>query len=82
MGYSLLVAPAVFNCSFPDTGNAEVLLEYGTPEQVERFARPLLDDDVRSCFALSEPEAASSDPTNIFTTATLAGDEWVLDGHK
>ena len=82
MGYSVLVAPAVFNCSFPDTGNAEVLLEYGTPEQVERFARPLLDDDVRSCFALTEPEAAGSDPTNILTTAVLDGDEWVLDGHK
>jgi len=82
IGASLLVAPAVFNCSFPDTGNAEVLLEYGTPEQVERFARPLLEDDVRSCFALTEPEAASSDPTNISTTATLDGDEWVLDGRK
>ena len=82
MGYSLYVAPAVFNCSFPDTGNAEVLLEYGTPEQVERYARPLLEDDVRSCFALTEPEAASSDPTNIFTTATLEGGDWVLDGHK
>jgi acyl-CoA dehydrogenase len=82
MGYSIYVAPAVFNCSFPDTGNAEVLLEYGTPEQVERYARPLLEDDFRSCFALTEPEAASSDPTNIFTTAALDGGEWVLDGHK
>jgi alkylation response protein AidB-like acyl-CoA dehydrogenase len=82
MGRSLQVAPAIFNCSFPDTGNAEVLLEYGTPGQVDRFARPLLDDDIRSCFALTEPEAASSDPTNIFTTARLENDEWVLDGHK
>lgn len=82
MGRSLQVAPAIFNCSFPDTGNAEVLLEYGTPTQVDRFARPLLDDDIRSCFALTEPEAASSDPTNIFTTARLENDEWVLDGHK
>jgi len=82
MGRSLYVAPAIFNCSFPDTGNAEALLDYGTPEQIERYARPLLDDDVRSCFALTEPEAASSDPTNIFTTARLEGDEWVLDGHK
>lgn len=82
IGRSIAVAPAVFNCSFPDTGNAEVLLEYGTPEQVERFARPLLEDDVRSCFALTEPDAASSDPTNISTAATLDGDEWVLDGHK
>jgi acyl-CoA dehydrogenase len=81
MGRSL-VAPAIFNCSFPDTGNAEAILDYGTPEQVERFARPLLDDDVRSCFALTEPEAASSDPTNIHTTARLDGGEWVLDGHK
>jgi alkylation response protein AidB-like acyl-CoA dehydrogenase len=82
MGYSLFVAPTVFNCSFPDTGNAEVLPEFGTSEQVERFARPLLEDDVRSCFALTEPEAASSDPTNIFTTATLDHNVWVLDGHK
>jgi acyl-CoA dehydrogenase len=82
MGRALYVAPAIFNCSFPDTGNAEVLLDYGTPEQVERYARPLLEDDVRSCFALTEPEAASSDPTNIFTTARLDGGRWVLDGHK
>jgi acyl-CoA dehydrogenase len=82
MGRSLYVAPAIFNCSFPDTGNAEALLDYGTPAQVERYARPLLEDDVRSCFALTEPEAASSDPTNIFTTARLDGGEWVVDGHK
>jgi len=82
MGRALYVAPAIFNCSFPDTGNAEAMLDHGTPEQVERYARPLLEDDVRSCFALTEPEAASSDPTNIFTTATLDGDEWVLEGHK
>ncbi len=82
MGRALYVGPAVFNCSFPDTGNAEVLLEYGSPQHIERFARPLLEDDVRSCFALTEPEAASSDPTNIFTTARLDGDHWVLDGHK
>ena len=82
IGYSLAVAPAVFNCSFPDTGNAEVLLEYGTPAQVEQYARPLLEDDVRSCFALTEPDAASSDPTNIATSAVLQGSEWVLDGHK
>jgi acyl-CoA dehydrogenase len=82
MGRCLYVAPAIFNCSFPDTGNAEVLLEYGTPEQVERFARPLLEDDVRSCFALTEPESASSDPTNIATAAGLEDGEWVLEGHK
>ena len=82
MGRALYVAPAIFNCSFPDTGNAEALLDYGTPDQIERFARPLLEDDVRSCFALTEPEAASSDPTNIFTTARLEDGEWVLDGHK
>jgi len=82
MGRSVYVAPAIFNCSFPDTGNAEALLDYGTSEQVERFARPLLEDDVRSCFALTEPEVASSDPTNIRTRARLEGGEWVLDGHK
>lgn len=82
MGRSLAVAPAIFNCSFPDTGNAEAMLDYGTPEQIERYARPLLEDDVRSCFALTEPDAASSDPTNIHTAAHLDGDEWVLDGHK
>jgi len=82
MGRSIYVAPAIFNCSFPDTGNAEALLDYGSSDQVERYARPLLEGDVRSCFALTEPDAASSDPTNISTRATLDGDEWVLDGHK
>lgn len=76
------VAQTIFNCAFPDTGNAEAVLDYGTPEQVERFARPLLEGDERSCFALTEPDAASSDPTNIHTTARPDGGEWVIDGHK
>src|SRR3954466_12246755 len=64
MGRSL-VAPMVFNCSAPDTGNMEILLEHGTPEQKERWLQPLLDDHMRSCFSMTEPETAGSDPTGL-----------------
>jgi acyl-CoA dehydrogenase len=81
MGRSL-VAPMVFNCSAPDTGNMEILAEHGTDEQRERWLRPLLEGDTRSCFSMTEPETAGSDPTGLEARAELDGDEWVIDGHK
>lgn len=72
----------VFNCQAPDAGNMEILLEYGTPEQKERFLEPLLEGKVRSCFAMTEPEHAGSNPVWMGTTARLEGDEWVISGHK
>src|SRR3954453_22423468 len=81
MGRSI-VAPMVFNCSAPDTGNMEILLEYGTPEHKERWLQPLLEDHIRSCFSMTEPETAGSDPTGLRGTAELDGDEWVINAHK
>jgi acyl-CoA dehydrogenase len=76
------VAPMVFNCAAPDTGNMEVLAEYGTDEQRQRWLDPLLNDHVRSCFSMTEPETAGSDPTGLAARAVLDGGEWVVDGHK
>ncbi len=81
MGRSL-IAPAVFNCSAPDTGNIEILEEFGTPEQQKRWLGPLLDGEIRSCFSMTEPEVAGSDPTLIRTRAVKDGDHWVINGHK
>jgi len=77
-----LIGPEVFNCSAPDTGNMELLALFGTPQQQERWLVPLLEARIRSCFAMTEPEVASSDPRNLRTRITRDGDEYVVDGRK
>jgi acyl-CoA dehydrogenase len=81
-GRSGHLAPPTLNCAAPDTGNMEVLTMFGTPEQQERWLDPLLDGTIRSAFAMTEPDVASSDATNIETSIVRDGDEYVLDGRK
>jgi acyl-CoA dehydrogenase len=81
MGRSL-IGSEPFNCAAPDTGNMEILAEFGTEAQKEKWLKPLLEGKIRSCFSMTEPEVAGSDPTLLRTRAVRDGDSYVIDGHK
>jgi len=76
------IGPIIFGCQAPDAGNCEILHRYGTEEQKKKYLLPNVAGEVRSCFAMTEPEVSGSDPTNLQTTAVLDDDEWVINGHK
>lgn len=71
-----------FNCQAPDAGNMEILIQFGTPEQQQKFLKPLVAGEIRSCFSMTEPEQPGSNPTWLATTAERDGNEWVINGHK
>jgi len=75
-------APRAFGCAAPDTGNAEILHQFGTPQQRQTWMKPLVAGEIRSCFSMTEPEVSGADPTGLRTSAVRDGDEWVINGHK
>ncbi len=81
IGSSLVASPA-FGSQAPDSGNAEILWQYGSPEQHEKYLKPLVAGEIRSCFSMTEPAVSGADPTGLQTTATRDGDEWVIQGRK
>ncbi len=82
MGRSSYVAPMVFNCQAPDTGNMEILAEHASAEQRTRWLEPMLEGDIRSCYAMTEPDTAGSDPTGLECRALLEDGQWVINGRK
>jgi len=82
IGRATIVAPYCFNVQPPDSGNMEILGEHATPDQRDRWLQPLLDGDIRSCYSMTEPDTAGSDPTGLACRAELDGDEWVINGKK
>jgi alkylation response protein AidB-like acyl-CoA dehydrogenase len=81
LGRSFL-APRAFGSQAPDSGNAEILWQFGTDEQKDRWLKPLVNGEIRSCFSMTEPEVPGSDPTTLQTRAVRDGDDWVINGHK